>query len=114
MTPRQPDRISLPLVILATGTVLIMLLVVLTGSGWIVRHWENRGGEAASLPEGLPPQPAVDGTREWLAYRAREDSLLASYGWQDSAAGLVRIPVESAMTLAIRRGLRLGQKRDRP
>jgi hypothetical protein len=47
-------------------------------------------------PDPLAPRRAV---------RAREDALLASYGWVDRNAGVVRIPIDRAMELLVERGL---------
>jgi hypothetical protein len=37
--------------------------------------------------------------------RATEDETLSTYGWIDRPAGIVRIPIERAMTLVVERGL---------
>ena len=34
-------------------------------------------------------------------YKAAEDSILTSYGWVDSTAGVVRIPIDRAMDLMV-------------
>jgi hypothetical protein len=39
------------------------------------------------------------------AARAREDSVLGSYGWVDPGAGVARIPIDRAMELLVERGL---------
>jgi hypothetical protein len=55
----------------------------------------------------LPPEPRLQtNPREDLReLRAAEDELLATYGWVDRNAGIVRIPIEDAMQLTIQRGL---------
>ena len=58
--------------------------------------------EAMSVPlPNLQTLPNLDLT----AFRAREESVLHSYGWVDKEAGLVRIPIEEAMRLLAERGL---------
>jgi hypothetical protein len=55
----------------------------------------------------LPPEPRLQKEPEidLEKFRAREDSLLNSYGWVVNEAGVVRIPVDSAMALVAKRGL---------
>jgi len=57
--------------------------------------------------EQAPPEPRLQtNPREDLrALRAREDELLTTYGWVDKPAGVVRIPIEEAMKLVLKRGL---------
>jgi hypothetical protein len=52
-------------------------------------------------PPNLQPLPTLDLT----AFRAREDSVLHSYGWVDKEGGVVRIPIDEAMRLLVERGL---------
>jgi hypothetical protein len=40
-----------------------------------------------------------------VAFRARADAELNSYGWVDRSNGIVRIPIERAMDLIVERGL---------
>ena len=62
---------------------------------------------AAKQEQRLPPEPRLQtNPRQDLAdLRAAEDQTLTTYGWVDRNAGVVRIPVEEAMKLAIQRGL---------
>jgi len=52
-----------------------------------------------------PPNLQTLPTLDLQAFRAREDSVLHSYGWVDKEAGVVRIPIEEAMRLLVERGL---------
>jgi hypothetical protein len=54
----------------------------------------------------LPPQPRFEENpgANLEAIRAREDSLLNSYGWVDQNAGTVRVPINRAMELLVERG----------
>jgi hypothetical protein len=69
---------------------------------------------AVSQGERTPPEPRLQTTpREDLRdLRAAEDETLASYGWVDRNAGIVRIPIDEAMRLTLERRLptRTGQK----
>jgi len=57
-------------------------------------------------PETVPPGPNLeaDPHGSLVALRAREDSILHSYGWADSAKGLVRVPIERAKALYVEQG----------
>ena len=63
----------------------------------------------------LPPEPRLQpNPREDLAaLRAREDEILTTFGWVDEPAGIVRIPIEEAMTLIVKRGLPVRPERER-
>jgi hypothetical protein len=58
-------------------------------------------------PEQLPPFPRLQARPEndLSAMRAREDSILYTYGWVDRQKGIVRIPIGRAMDLLAARGL---------
>lgn len=60
----------------------------------------NTEAELKGVPR-LQLAPAVD----LQAFRAREDAELNSYGWVDQTAGVVRIPIERAIDLIVKRGL---------
>lgn len=62
---------------------------------------------AAAQENRLPPEPRLQtNPREDLRdLRAQEDEILTTYGWVDRNAGVVRIPIDDAMKLAIQRGL---------
>jgi hypothetical protein len=55
---------------------------------------------AAAPPEG-PPEPRLQTTpaEDLAQLRAREDTILDGYGWEDRAGGVVRIPIARAMEL---------------
>jgi hypothetical protein len=62
----------------------------------------------------VPPEPRLQtNPREDLrTLRAREDSLLTSYGWVDRTAGVVRIPIDEAIKLTVQRGLPVRQGKE--
>ncbi|HMB81779.1 MAG TPA: hypothetical protein VKI43_17005 [Vicinamibacterales bacterium] len=62
---------------------------------------------AAAQANRVPPEPRlqVDPRQDLADLRAKEDELLASYGWVDKNAGVVRIPIDAAMKLTLERGL---------
>jgi hypothetical protein len=62
---------------------------------------------AAESLRRLPPEPRLQtDPRDDLEHlRETEDRVLESYGWVDRDAGVVRIPIDQAMRLAVERGL---------
>ncbi len=61
----------------------------------------------ASIETRLPPQPRVQANpaEDMKALRLDSESLLTSYGWVNQKAGIVRIPIDRAMSLVVERGL---------
>ena len=61
---------------------------------------------AASLKR-TPPEPRLepDPLAPRLKMRAEEEAILTTYGWVDKKAGIVRIPINRAMELLVKRGL---------
>lgn len=55
----------------------------------------------------LPPMPRlqVDPRVDLKNYREREEDILKSYGWVDKQNGVVRIPIDRAMSLLLERSL---------
>ncbi len=55
----------------------------------------------------LPPGPNLqtDPHAELVALRRAEDSVLFSYGWVNKDSGIVRIPIERAMELLVKKGV---------
>ena len=58
-------------------------------------------------PAARFPQPRLqsNAAEENARQRFAEDRVLASYGWRDAPAGVVRIPIDRAMDLVAQRGL---------
>jgi hypothetical protein len=56
-------------------------------------------------PDYPAPRLQVDPPADLAALRAAEAAQLAQYGWEDRAAGVVRIPLSRAMALTAERGL---------
>jgi hypothetical protein len=61
----------------------------------------------AAGQEQLPPEPRLQtNPREDLrALHAHEDEVLTTYAWVDRSAGVVRIPIDEAMKIVLKRGL---------
>jgi hypothetical protein len=54
----------------------------------------------------MPPEPRLQTTAplDLKDYRADQEKILEGYGWVDSHAGIVRIPVDRAMDLLLQKG----------
>jgi hypothetical protein len=100
--------------IMAFGVGLIILAVVVALlMGWLLGFFAARQAKLdvpvspLTVTQQEPAEPrlevAVDQVLREL--RAEEQTLLHSYGWVDRQAGVVRIPIERAMTLLSDRGL---------
>ena len=59
--------------------------------------------EIRQLPLG--PQLQVNPRRDLLQFREEQEKSLESYAWENRSAGTVRVPIEVAMELLLRKGL---------
>jgi hypothetical protein len=99
--------------VIAVGKFAIgLLLVTIFAMGLIVGVFNvlktMNGGEATSIdPTKVFPDPQLQKTPipDLKAVRAAEDQVLNSYGWVDQQKGVVRIPIEEAMDLVVKKGL---------
>lgn len=62
---------------------------------------------AVAQEEPLPPAPRLQQfpRNELYQFRLEEETLLQRYGWMNREAGVVHIPIDEAMRLAVERGL---------
>jgi hypothetical protein len=104
------DAAPRPLLLFALYLTLL-IVAVFAASAWLDRVLSGRIAAGRSVhpmadfravPHGplLQAQPATD--LEHM--RQQEASTLGSYGWIDREQGVVRIPIERAMDLALERG----------
>lgn len=97
------------------GVVMIIAAVVIhTVVWWLFDAFDRReaqkGRPPATLVNTPPPAPPetrlqTDAPADLEELRAAKEHELESYGWVDRQKGAVRIPVEQAMTILVRRGL---------
>jgi hypothetical protein len=96
------------------GLALLVLLTILAMRGFfglLVGDLERQDPAPSPIAEAnlrqLPPEPRLEvhPTLALQELRAREDSILLSYGWEDREAGVARIPVERAMEIIARDGV---------
>lgn len=99
------------------GIFLSMALILISVKwtyGYFTRS-EFRGEQPVTLVRQTrmaTPGPLlqVNPTADLQQLRESEERLLNSYGWVDQKKGLVRIPIEEAMRLAVEKGLPAAEK----
>jgi hypothetical protein len=104
--------------LIASGLVISLLVwaLFLYFSVQATRRGSTVSWQTQQLPQPLPPQPRLqtDPRGDLLALREAEERTLTTYGWVDRNAGIVRIPIEQAMTLTVERGLPTGTPKEPP
>jgi hypothetical protein len=94
----------------AGGVVALVVLGVLGSAAvfhFFVRH-QPLGPPASPFEDvrTVPPEPRLQTTAplDLKHYRDEQEKTLEGYGWVDSQAGIVRIPVDRAMDLLLQKG----------
>ena len=110
----EADDISLRAV-LGFGLGLVVVTAVVSTLVWLLFtffvHRESHRTPILPLAEGqehrVPPEPRLqtDPRRDLLDLRTEEDRVLTTYGWVNQSDGVVRIPIDEAMKLTVKRGL---------
>jgi hypothetical protein len=97
---------------LALAIVAVLVHVVIWGvfsffDAREARHVEPEYPLAATQAAKTPPEPRlqVNPRQDLQDLRDQEDRILSSYGWVDTNAGTVRIPIDEAIRLTLQRGL---------
>ncbi len=91
----------------------VLILLALVGMWALFDYLEAREAKLQPPPppvtieRPLPPEPRLQVTPETdlERLRAREETVLHSYGWVNKEAGVVHIPIDRAMDLILQRGL---------
>ncbi|MDQ3907181.1 MAG: hypothetical protein M3268_02435 [Acidobacteriota bacterium] len=101
--------------ILWIGVVMIVAAVVIhTAVWWLFDLFDRREAQKGRPPATLVqtqrpavPEPRLqtDAPADLNSMREAEKNELETYGWIDQQKGVVRIPVEQAMTILVQRGL---------
>jgi len=102
--------------VLMTGIGLLGLMVLGLLLSWGVyaffkQHTAEPGMHAETLTHPdlsrLPPGPNLeaDPHKSLVELRREEDSILTGYGWVSKDSGIVRIPVDRAMSLIVQKGM---------
>lgn len=94
-------------VVCAVAYIVVYLLMLLFGSMETKAQPARQYPMAAEQQDRLPAEPRLQTSprQDLRDLRAAEDATLASYGWVDRNAGVVRIPIAEAMRLTLQRGL---------
>ncbi len=53
----------------------------------------------------LGPLLQVNPREDWLKFRKEQEKYLETYAWENRPAGIVRVPIEEAMELLVKKGL---------
>lgn len=101
-----------PIVMLAIGLVALTGVVLLL-MGWLFHFFATRQARLDVPPSPLavaregPPEPRLEVVLDQVLreVRADEEALLHTYGWVDRQAGVVRMPIDHAVTRLLERGL---------
>ena len=94
------------------GTMVVTALIVVPMYRFLGRREAREQAPAATVLKADPNAPLVAVLRLVTSepavlaeFHAREDALLASYGWVEKDQGIARIPIEVAMKWVAERGL---------
>jgi len=70
------------------------------------RATEDRRAPLANVDPQIPPAPHIEDhpERELQTLRTQEDKTLTTYGWVNKETGVVRVPLDRAIELQLRRG----------
>jgi hypothetical protein len=108
----EEDDVSVGRLFAFAGGVAALVILGVLGSAVVFHFFVSHQplGPPASPFEDirqLPPEPRLQTTapQDLKQYRAGQDDILGSYGWVDTKAGIVRIPVERAMEVLLQKGL---------
>jgi hypothetical protein len=59
--------------------------------------------DTRQLPLG--PELQVNPREDWLGFRQEQEQALETYAWENRSAGTVRVPIEVAMDLLVKKGV---------
>jgi hypothetical protein len=87
-------------------------LVIVWGIFNYFKHREELSHRALSpmaSPSQLPPEPRlqIKSDEQIIHLHESEDHILSSYAWVDQKGGVVRVPIDKAMDLLMKKGLPL-------
>ncbi|HKX30074.1 MAG TPA: hypothetical protein VJ302_20460 [Blastocatellia bacterium] len=115
----EPNAVGISGIVKFIAWLAVAVLAIALLMWGLLRYFDARGARAEPRPsplaggDRLPPEPRLQGApghsgsgpQDLRQFREQEDRLLRSYGWLDQQRGVVRIPVERAKQLILRRGL---------
>ncbi len=104
-------------IFLIGGGLLALILVVLAIMwglfAFFAGHAPRPGAPPSAMLEqnALPPEPRLqpNPVQDLKAFLASEDSVLTTYAWVAQNAGIARVPIDTAMKLALKQGFPVRQ-----
>lgn len=114
----QRDISLRPIVLAGVGLAVLILVAVVAMRSlfgfYLAREMrESPAANPLAVAEGerLPPEPRLQPqpVEQLRVLRAREDTVLQTYGWIDRDQGIVRVPIERAMELIVERGVAVAE-----
>ena len=87
------------LTLLSVVSFVVVYVVFQLFAGYKSRTSEKLTPMAQRQVGQLPPEPRlqVDALKEWVVFKAEQDSVVATYGWVDKGKGVVRLPLDRAL-----------------
>jgi hypothetical protein len=107
------DVSTRPIVLIALGSTAVCLAFI--GAMYVMVDWSasqqalhspKANPLAATFARKEPPEPRLQThpLNDLKSLRTHESQVLGSYGWVDRNAGVVRIPIDRAKELLVKRG----------
>ena len=91
------------------GLVLVATALVSWGMFRYFAALDQEGRPASPFAETRPlptgPQLQVTPRADWLKYREDQEHSLENYSWVNRDTGIVRVPIEQAMEILLKKGL---------
>jgi hypothetical protein len=95
---------------IALVVITLLSVALLIGVFQFFQSREDRVAKAIDPVKVFPtPQLLQDEPKNLTQFRDEEAKLVNGYGWVDQSKGVVRIPVDQAMDLLVKRGLPVRQ-----
>jgi hypothetical protein len=109
----ERDDVNIRAILWFAGGLFVALMIVQLILFWVVRGWADRPLliRPQIAPANVTPQvvqgPGLDAApeAELESLLGGEEERLTTYGWIDREGGVVRIPIERAMSLLVEEGL---------
>jgi hypothetical protein len=108
---RDADASGVLKFLLVLGVALVIVSIVCYGLfRYYSSHAQNQAATESPFADQrqlpLGPQLQVNPREDWLKFREeQEKSLEAPLAWENQSAGTVRVPIEEAMDLLVKKGL---------
>jgi hypothetical protein len=95
--------VALGIVLAVTGLVCWGLFRYFSAHAMNQAASDSPFADTRQLPLG--PQLQVNPRQDWLKFRDEQEQALETYAWENRSAGTVRVPIEVAMELLVKKGV---------